>query len=248
VRLTVLGSAASYAGAGEACSGHLVESAGARVLIDVGNGVLANLVRVLDPLHLDAVFVTHAHPDHFLDVYALQSLLRYAPQGPAPALPLYLPSGLFDRILRLHVTHGADDMRAAFRVHDLVVDEPLSVGDLKITPKRSAHLPDSFGLVIESGGVRLAYTSDTCRGAEAEAIAADADTLLAEATLPEAYAGKAPHMTAREAGELAASAGASRLILTHIWPTNDRAQMAREAKAAFNGEVLLAEEMLAVEL
>jgi len=248
VRLTILGSAASYAGPGEACSGHLVETAGARVLIDAGNGVLANLARVLDPLHLDAVFVTHAHPDHFLDVYALQSLLRYAPQGPAPALPLYLPSGLFDRLLGLHVSHGADDMRAAFRVHDLAADEPLSIGDVTITPKRSAHLPDSFGLVIECGGGRLAYTSDTRPGPEAQAIAAGADTLLADATLPEAYAGKAPHMTAREAGELATSAGASRLILTHIWPTNDRAEMAHEASAAFNGEVLLAEEMLVVEL
>ena len=49
-----------------------------------------------------------------------------------------------------------------------------------------------------------------------------ADLLLAEATLPEAYAGAAPHMTASQAGELAREAGARALVLVHVWPTNDR--------------------------
>lgn len=248
MRLTVLGSAASYAGAGEACAGYLLETAEVAILLDCGNGVLANLARLIDPLTLDAVFVSHGHPDHFLDLYAMQSLLRYAPQGPAPAMPLHAPAGLFDGMLSLHSGGGAEDMREAFEVHDLAAASAVVLGDVTLTPLASSHMERSFGFVLDGPGSRLAYTSDTRPCPEADAIAAGADVLLAEATLPEAYAGRAPHMTAREAGELATRARASRLVLTHIWPTNDREAMRREAREAFDGEVLIAEEMLVVEL
>ena len=68
MRVTVLGSCASYPGAGQACAGHLVEGGGARVLLDCGHGVVANLGRALDPTTLDAVIISHAHVDHFADV------------------------------------------------------------------------------------------------------------------------------------------------------------------------------------
>ena len=79
MRLTVLGSSASYAGPGQASAGYLIEGGDARVLFDCGSGVLAKLQRVADPHGLDAIFITHGHPDHFVDLYGFQALLRYAP-------------------------------------------------------------------------------------------------------------------------------------------------------------------------
>jgi ribonuclease BN (tRNA processing enzyme) len=55
-------------------------------------------------------------------------------------------------------------------------------------------------------------------------------------------------MTAAEAGEWAAKARARRLLLTHFWPGSDRAVSVAEAAARFGGEILAAEEGLAVEL
>jgi hypothetical protein len=51
-----------------------------------------------------------------------------------------------------------------------------------------------------------------------------------------------------EAGEAAAAAGARRLLLTHFWPDNDRQASRADAAAAFRGEILLADEGLAVSL
>ena len=110
MRVTVLGSSASYAGPGQACSGYLVEHADVRVLMDCGNGVVANLAAVADPTTLDAVFITHEHPDHFLDIYALAALLRYAPQGPLAPLALWLPPGLFERMGCLLSERGRDEL------------------------------------------------------------------------------------------------------------------------------------------
>jgi ribonuclease BN (tRNA processing enzyme) len=114
MRLTVLGSAASYADVGRACSGYLVEDGETRLLLDCGHGALANLGGVCDPRTLDAVFITHAHPDHVVDLYALQALLRYAPEGPAPPVRLHGPKGLLERMSCLLGERGGVELVEAF--------------------------------------------------------------------------------------------------------------------------------------
>ncbi|MDY0087318.1 MAG: MBL fold metallo-hydrolase [Coriobacteriia bacterium] len=248
MRLTVLGSAASYAGPGQACASHLIEGEEARVLFDCGNGSLANLGAVLDPTTLDAVFVTHCHPDHFLDLYALQALLRYAPDGPCEPLLLCVPYGLFERMGALLSERGRTELAAAFKVHELAEGEAVMVGDLVVTPCRVEHTADSFALVASDGDVTLCYTSDTALGPGVREAADGCDLLLAEATLPEAYRGRAPHLTAAEAAELARDAGAGELVLTHVWPTNDRERMVEEAAAIFAGPVVVARELDTLEV
>jgi len=244
MRLTVLGSAASYASAGQACTGHLVRTEGAVVLMDCGNGTVANLASIVDPLDLDAVFVTHEHIDHFADIYCLQALLRYAPSGPAGPLSLHCPPGLFERMGAVLSEKGRSELAEAFVVHDLVEGSPIEFEGLTVTPHQVHHVEPTFGLIAEEGatGRLLTYTSDTGPGPAADAIAAGAHTLLAEATLPDEFAGRAPHLTARECGELASRAGVERLVLAHVWPTNDREAMARQAAEAFDGEIRVAEE------
>lgn len=248
MRLTVLGSSASYAGPGRACAGYYLEAAGARVLFDCGNGTLANLGRVEDPLGLDAVFVTHDHIDHYADVFALHAALRYAPEGPRAPMPLYLPAGLFERMKCLLSGRGAAELAEAFVPVDLVAGEPVTLGGLTVTPEPVEHTDPTFALIAEADGARLVYTSDTrpCGGVSNAAIGAD--LLLAEATLPEPYAGAAPHMTASQAGELARTAGARALVLTHVWPTNDRVLMARIATQAFGAPVVVASELDAFDI
>jgi len=242
MHLTVLGSSASYAGPGQACSGYLVEHNGTRVLFDCGPGVLANLAQVTDPTTLDAVFITHNHPDHICDIYALQALLRYAPEGPAAPLELWTPPELFERLACLLSERGARELCEAFDEHDLSACAPVAVGSLLVTPHPVVHTDPTFALVAEADGLRLCYTADTVPGAAVLSAARDCDLLLAEATLPRQYAGRAPHLTAAEAGALATDAGAGELVLTHIWPTNDRDQMAREAIELFRGRVRVASE------
>jgi ribonuclease BN (tRNA processing enzyme) len=250
MRLTVLGSAASYAGAGQACSSYLIETDEARVLVDCGNGSLANLAKVADPLTLDAVFVTHRHPDHFLDLLALQAAIRYAPAGPAPVgpVPLHAPEGLADAIACVLDGRGQEDFHAAFAFSPLESSRDVVVGDVTLTPMPVEHIPGTFALRIASGSSVLCYTSDSRFGPPVLAAAEGAELLLCEATLPLAYAGRAPHMTGEEAGRLATEAGAGRLVLTHLWPTADREELLSAARRAFSGEVTLATELLAVEV
>jgi ribonuclease BN (tRNA processing enzyme) len=243
MRLTVLGSSASYAGAGQACAGHLIESDSTKVLFDCGNGALANLAKVIDPLNLSAVFITHSHPDHFCDLYSLQALLRYAPAGPAPSMDLYLPEGLFERMSCLLSRRGAEALAEAFVPHAIEEHASYSVGPLRIKAHHVDHTPPSYAFVVEADGARLAYTGDTSANDGVRAAAKGADLLLAEATMPEEYKDAAPHLAASQAGEMAREAGVGELVLVHVWPTNDRAEMARVAAEVFGGRATVAEEL-----
>lgn len=242
MRVTVLGSAASYAGAGEACAGHLVESGDTRVLFDCGNGVLANLSKIMDPLDIDAIFISHYHPDHYVDLFAYQSLLRYAPDGPAPAIDVYLPEGLPARMKCLLSERGCAELDEAFRFVPLEDGETIEVGEIRVTPVSVEHTEPTFALRAQANGSLLAYTADSSPGEPVSRAVAGADLVLSEATLPEEYTGVAPHMTSTEAGRLARDAGASDLVLVHVWPTNDRNQMEMLASAAFGRPAYVASE------
>jgi ribonuclease BN (tRNA processing enzyme) len=242
MHLTVLGSSASCAGPGQACAGHYLEAGGVRVLFDCGNGVLANLGRLIDPLGLDAVFITHNHPDHYSDLYCLQSMLRYAPQGPVAPIALYSAGELFERMQCLLSPRGAREFAEAFVPVRLEDGVAIEIGELRVTPFEVVHTAPTFALRAEADGACLCYTSDTSACEQALSAAEGADLLLAEATLPERFKGKAPHMTASEAGILGRDAGAGALALTHVWPTNDRDQMAESASGQFRGPVVVVKE------
>ena len=248
MRLTVLGSAASYPDAGRACAGHLVQTSSTAVLLDCGSGVLSNLGHVMDPTHLDAVLVSHGHVDHFADVFALQAALRYAPTGPVPPIPLWLPSGLRPRMEALLGERGARELAEAFELRTLEVNVPVVVGDVTLVPHPADHVDPAFSFVVEAGDARVCCTSDAASGPAVETAARGAQVLLAEATLPAEYAGRAPHMTPAEAGALASASGAHTLVLTHLWPTIDRDEAGRQARGAFGGRVIVAHELTALDI
>lgn len=248
MRLTVLGSSASYPSAGRACAGHLVTEGDTAILLDVGNGVLSNLGKLMDPTRLAAVFISHTHIDHFADIYALQAALRYAPAGPLPPLPLYVPAGLFAHMQAALGEHSASELAEAFVVHDIVPGQTVQVGPVSVTAHPVEHEGIAFGFAVESGSAKLFYTSDTKRAPSVLDAARGASVLLAEATLPAEFEGRAPHMTPAEAGALATDAGARTLVLTHLWPSVDRAAAAVEASERFGGRVIVADELTQVQI
>ena len=102
-------------------------------------------------------------------------------------------------------------------------------------------------------GRRFVYTGDTSPAESVVEAADGADLLVHDASFADADAGRARetgHSTAREAGEIAARAGAEKLALTHVSPryTGDASILEREARAAFDGTVVLARDGLRVDV
>ncbi len=98
-------------------------------------------------------------------------------------------------------------------------------------------------------GQRFAFIMDTRLCDAAFALADQADMLVCESTFADTEAALAQeygHLTARQAGRIAAQAGARLLVLTHFSQRYDREdgqRLAGEAGSAFGGEVVLARDL-----
>jgi ribonuclease Z len=98
-------------------------------------------------------------------------------------------------------------------------------------------------------GQRFAFVMDTRLCDAAFELADGADMLVCESTFADADAGLAHdygHLTAGQAGQIAAAAGARLLVLTHFSQRYETAPVQRlrdEAAAAFSGEIVLAADL-----
>jgi ribonuclease BN (tRNA processing enzyme) len=250
VRVTVLGSSGAFPAAGGAASGYLLEHEGFHLALDFGTGALSNLQRYVATAELDAIVLSHEHMDHCLDLHPLFVARFFVPE-PLPSLPLWAPPGAFDRIAVLEDDEGRQQMQGVYDVHEVEAGGEFEVGPFRFATRLLPHWVPNSGMRITADGAVLAYTGDTGPSDEIEAIARDADLLIAEASWQDAdlASGKQPfHLTARQSAQHATRAGARRTLLSHFWPGSDRNLSREQAAEAYDGELLLANEGLAVEV
>lgn len=238
MELTILGAHGTWPGAGGATSGLLIRHEGFSLWADAGSGTLANLQRHIGLFDVGAVMISHSHPDHVSDLYAYLMARMFSPEHP-PKIPLYLAPKVAERFNPL-LTDDSADMRLA-QGFDVVVVEPgqgLEVGPFTVTTAPMRHTVPTIGVRLEADGASVAYSADTGPTEELVKLARGVDVLVAEASYQELGKDLPPiHLSAREAGEAAAAAGAGHLVLTHIRPYLDRDRSREEAAGAFDGKV-----------
>lgn len=243
MELIVLGASGTYPRAGGACSGYLVQHEGFTLWMDAGHGTLSNLQRYIPVTDVDAVFLSHAHPDHFVDVYPFFYSVFWRPNR-KDEVPRIGPAMVRERMGRLLTPRdGQDDFDALLPWKDLVAGDVMEIGPLRLTAFDSAHSCTNVCLRIEAGGKVLTYTGDTGPHPALEKAAAGADLFLCEASWLESERSipEPIHLRAREAGEIAARAEAKHLVLTHVWPHNDMDLVREQASSAYDGPLEIAD-------
>ena len=244
--LTVCGSAGTHPGPGAACSAYLVEDDGFKVLLDCGNGSLANLQRSTDVADIDAVVISHLHPDHIADLFGLYYALRFHPSGPR-SVPVHGPPGLLV-LLALLIAEESRPTLADHLAHvPTTAGATVELGPFRAAFGRANHpIAHPLTVRLEIGDSSLLFTGDTAPSDSVVAAATGVDLLVCDATWSARATGLPPgiHCTGTEAGEVAARAGVGRLLATHILPTSDRQAIADEARAAFDGDVIAAYDLL----
>jgi ribonuclease BN (tRNA processing enzyme) len=245
MRLTVLGGCGAWPAAGSACSGYLVEHDGFRLLIDPGYAILPRMLEILDAADLDAVLVSHGHPDHCADLNPLLRARAFGDERAAPALPVYAPSGALGPVLALDRPGMLDD---TIRLAEFTPGDRLTVGPFGVRSWLLPHSRPNAGLRLEADGECLAYTGDTGPSPDLVPLARGADTLLAEASYPwRVPADMERHLSsARQAGQVAGQAGAGRLILTHLMPGTSHEESVRAAAEGYAGPVSVASPALVI--
>lgn len=226
LKLTILGSSGSYPGPEQACSGYLVRSPSATVWVDAGSGTLANLQRHVDLLDVDAIVLTHEHPDHCADLAGYYVACKY--YLGRSLVPVYAPASVREQV------YYADHPLSWTDVSD---GDVVDIGGLRLSFSRTDHPPETLAVRIDGDGRALGYSADSGPGWSFDALGAGLDLALCEATYLADAEGTGQHMSARQAGAGARRAGVGRLVLTHLQPGVDPEVSRAEAEAAFGRAV-----------
>ncbi|WP_419919869.1 MBL fold metallo-hydrolase [Candidatus Poriferisocius sp.] len=236
--ITVLGCSGSYSGPGMACTGYLVTSPGARVWLDTGPGTMANLQRHCDLADLDAVVITHQHADHWTDLALAFTAFRHYVGD--KRLPVYGTAGTRSMACALL---GKDDLAPIFDWRRISSEDRMSIADQQWRFSRTDHPVETLAPRVDCGGRSFAFSADTAPGWSFEQLGRGIHLALCEATFTEADRHPdAPHLSARQAGAMAAAAGVEKLLLTHLIPGSDAGAMAREASESFGQPVDVAKQ------
>ena len=235
MKITTLGCLGAYPYQGEGTTSFLLQSGEFNLLLDAGSGSLLQLQKVLDPLALDAVILSHYHHDHIADLGVLQYYWQLYPKtNDRKLLPIYghnEDSVHFDSLSLPNVSQG----------YNYLADESLEMGPFSITFMKTIHPVVCYAMRIveKSTGKVFVFTGDSGYLEGFIEFTKEADLFLADTYLFAGNERHFAHFTSQEAGELARLAGAKQLVLTHLPQFGDLQQLQEEAQLAAGEDVVV---------
>jgi ribonuclease BN (tRNA processing enzyme) len=237
MRLTVLGAQGTWPGPGGECCGYLLSHDGFHLWMDAGTGTFSRLQQQVPVDAIGGVLISHGHADHFIDMIPAFYARHYGKLG-RPGLPCYSPEGFMDLAALLVAENGRNVLAEAFAFSHLVDGDAFEVGPFRVTAFEMTHIGVySLGYRIEVEGATLAYTGDTGPCDAAIEVAKGSDLFLCEATYQNDSTLTYFHLSAAQAAEHAARAGAGRLLLTHVTPDLDASVSREQAQEVWDGPV-----------
>lgn len=246
MRLTVVGCSGSFPGPESAASCYLVEAPFEgrtfRLLLDLGSGALGPLQTHIDLRDIDAISLSHLHPDHCFDMSGLYVVRKYHPGGIPPRIPVFAPAGTDWHLSNAYGTTAPNGMTLPFDFRVVTDGLQTRIGPFSATFMRTPHPVEAYTIRLEHDGHSLVYTGDTGPDCALADFAAGADVLLAEAAFVESADNPADlHLTGADAGRIATKAEVARVLLTHIPPWTDRAEVESDLLTAYSGDYRLVE-------
>ena len=248
MELIILGSGTGVPSLRRGSPAALLKEANQSILLDSGSGTLVRMLRAgVTYKDVNAVLYTHIHPDHVADLVPLIFACKYHEDPREQDLLIIGGRGFRDYFEGLRWVHGSWMEPETFRIHirEVATDE-LTIGVLRITTLPLEHAPHSVGYRIAApGGQIVVYSGDTDYCPNIVELARGADLLLLECSFPEGQK-VAGHLTPSLAGRIAQEAGCRSLVLTHLYPSCDQSDITRDCRKVFEGEVILAEDMMTI--
>ncbi len=156
-------------------------------MLDLGPGGLGALYNYLDPATIDAVGLSHLHPDHCLDLCALYVAAAYSPLAPYPPIAVYGPPGAAERIARAYAVPPAagilpedTNFERHLRFRDWSAEQ--QIGPFTVRTAVVPHPTPAYAIrVTETAtGASLTYSGDNGPNDAIVALAERTDLLLIE--------------------------------------------------------------------
>jgi ribonuclease BN (tRNA processing enzyme) len=240
LRLDVLGAGPAYTDRpGAIGAAYLVRTETTALVLDLGQGSFPQLAAAIEPSTVDAMAISHLHPDHFIDLVALRHYLRWQ-FDPVRRVRVIAPVGLGGRLDALHDEPGFT--AASIDVEPVEVGVT-RIGDLTVEARRVTHTAESYAYrVALDDGPGLVYSGDCGRAEDLDALVRPGDTLLIEVSFgPGPVPPGASHLDGPAVGRLAARTRAGRVLLTHLQMGFDREETLASVRSIYEGPVRLVE-------
>ncbi len=248
MELTILGSGTIVVSLTRWSPAYLLRACGKTILIDLGPGALRRMVEAGSGiLDIDAICLSHFHPDHVADFVPLVFASKYAVGScRARDLTVIAPPGFGEFYAGLIEVFGDWIVPEAYRLDIREADGSIvDLGACCVTTVSVNHSPESIAYRFEGEGASLVYSGDTDWSDGLVTLARGADLLLLECSFPDDM--KVPgHLTPSEAGRLARDARVSHLVLTHLYPPVENVDIVSIAGASFTGRITVAEDLMVI--
>jgi ribonuclease BN (tRNA processing enzyme) len=225
LKLTILGCQGPYPGPNGACSGYLVEDKNDRLMIDCGNGVLPKLQVLYYLNEIDSIFISHLHSDHCGDI----QVLKYASF-------ILQSKGKIKKPIKLYVPPYDDkdleslQFKNAFEIIKIEEGKNYIINNFEATFFKTSHSILCYGISISKNGKKMTYSADSSYNENMIEQVKGSNVFLCEAAvLEQDYTIDSPHMTPKQAREIAQRAAVKRLILTHFWEGYETSKFLQEA-------------------
>ncbi|MGO8870084.1 MAG: MBL fold metallo-hydrolase [Acidimicrobiales bacterium] len=273
MQVTILGSGSPLPDPQRAGPSTLVCTSAGDLLFDCGRGVLMRAAAAGSGAGaFRALFLTHLHSDHITDlndVYTMRWAMSFQPNP----LPVYGPSGT-DALLRAteamlepdigyRLAHHEDlQWRPSADVTEVERGVVFEEGAVRVTAAPTDHAPvrPTTGYRIDDGDRSVVIAGDTVPCAGLDELSRDADILvhtvvrrdlIEQVGLPRLTDVLDYHSSVPDAATTASRSGVGTLVLTHLVPSpppGTEQEWLDQARAQFDGRVLLATDLLAVEV
>lgn len=232
MRLTVLGCYGPYPDIDGACSGYLLTSKQAQIIIDLGSGSLRNYFRHAKFENLNGIFLSHLHADHISDT----GVLKYALELNGFHKNLYAPCEPAEQFKTLQY-------KDVFHIEEIGNDKIIKIKDMSVSFRKMEHAIPSYAVKIQSEGKTFVYSGDTGLCPQLKEFSAGCDLLLCEAAILESDENKkGVHMSAYQACQTAEKNHIKKLVLTHFYPEYPTEAYQKEIEGFNNIHVILARE------
>jgi ribonuclease BN (tRNA processing enzyme) len=264
MKLTILGSGTYQPELERHSSAYLIETEKSKICFDFGRGAVDQLLKAgVHVNQIDAVFISHWHPDHVSDLLPLAHITIAAPSDLAAdwvprkaPLKIYGPKETVERFNYLRKAAFLDYFDLAGKIElkeislDIIEGEDWTVKSFltdHYRPGSPGELP-ALSYRMTSNDKTLAYSGDTIESDGLREALEGADVAVIEAGWPERVKPKS-HLTGPRAGQIAKEAHVRKLILTHMAPLYlKEGDPKLDAEKTFGGEVILAKDLLEIEI
>jgi len=256
MKLHVLGSGSCLVAQKRTSSGYLIETSDSLVMLDTGTGTTKTMrEKGFSTRELDAIVNTHRHPDHVSDlVPIIQDKVVRSFSEEEPNLTLYGPEDhihyVKDRMHHEMREHWEDfNEKFGFRIDVKELNKTDEIAGLKVESFYAEHGPEDFNCVSLklSEEKTVFFTGDTDYFEGLAENASGADMIVADCSKPDELKSEG-HMTPSECAKVAQKADVETLVLSHLYPEAEESDIAEKASEIFKGEIIVAEDLMTLEV